>query len=72
MASNYMTITCYYIHYMPLHAAKDANDFEFRRRQDDDHVIVPVCRLAVPQQDSEASFNRAATPQRGKQISFVG
>ncbi len=27
MACNYMTITCYYMPYMPLHAPKDANGF---------------------------------------------
>jgi hypothetical protein len=25
MACNYMTITCYYMHYQPLHASQDAN-----------------------------------------------
>ncbi len=25
MACNYMTITCYYMHYMPLHAPQDAH-----------------------------------------------
>ncbi len=25
MACNYMTITCYYIHHMPMHSPQDAN-----------------------------------------------